>query len=34
MELTYDTYKKHRFTCPKCNWSGMGADDESPNKTD
>ena len=26
MQLTYDTYKNHRFTCPKCNWTGMGVD--------
>jgi transcription initiation factor IIE alpha subunit len=26
MKFNYHTYKSERFTCPKCNWSGLGSE--------
>lgn len=26
MSYNYNTYKSERFTCPKCNWNGLGSE--------
>ena len=26
MKLTYYNYKSETFNCPKCNWTGLGAE--------